>query len=67
MSTPQERAKSLANKIANGSTENLSHSNITSLQQLLQQLTLNFPADNTPIREPKDQSQRPHSFHWRQC
>ena len=53
MSTPQERAKSLADKIANGSTENLSHSDVTSLQQLLQQLTLNSPTGNNPIREPK--------------
>ena len=54
MPTPQERAKSLANKIANGSTENLSHSNVTSLQQLLQQLTtLNSPTGDTSIREPK--------------
>lgn len=53
MSTPQERAKSLASKIADGSTEKLSHSDVTSLQQLLQQLTLNSPTNNYPIREPK--------------
>ncbi|KAG2214551.1 hypothetical protein INT46_003101 [Mucor plumbeus] len=53
MSTPQERAKALSNKIADGSTEKLSHSDITSLQQLLQQLTLNSPSNNNQIREPK--------------
>ena len=52
MSNPQQRAKQLADKIAEGSTENLSANDITSLQQLLQSLSLNSPA-NQSIREPR--------------
>lgn len=53
MSNPQQRAKQLADKIAEGSTESLSNSDITSLQQLLQSLSLTSPGSQVSIREPK--------------
>lgn len=60
MNTPQERAKALANKIADGSIELLSDTDITNLQQLLSSLSLNSPANPT-AREPKVNDPRPFS------
>ncbi|GAN07369.1 hypothetical protein MAM1_0158d06866 [Mucor ambiguus] len=51
--TPQQRAKQLADKIVDGSTEGLSNEDITSLQNLLQSLSLTSPGNPVTIREPK--------------